>query len=220
MMATAKPRPSQAFFGGDAAIMVPYLLKLIGQAVKQYQQMRTLYQNARQHKDMIRSINSGLNEAIGLLESFPIEDENILGELKTFKRAMNEVEKLYGEIPKGKEELLLRLHDETVAESIKVSNSLKKYAEMQERNSNRIVQRAASVSPKGAARVNLQTNAAILHTLNQLLKVNGQILKLQSESLAYTNKGAKEENYHFKKVTEDLGKSFHGFKADFRTPKL
>ena len=211
---------SSAFFGGDAAIMLPYLIKLVGQAVKQYKQIKMVYNNAKKHKDMIKSINDGLNEAIGLLEHFPIEDEKVLGELKTFKKAINEVERLYGEIPKGKEELLIRLHDETVAESIKVSNSLREYAKNQERNSNRIAIQARSVSPKGAARVNIQTNAAILHTLNQLLKVNGQMLKLQSESLALNNKATKESNYQFQKITNDLGSSFKSFEATFGTPKF
>lgn len=214
------PVKSRAFFGGDAAIMVPYLIKLIAQAVKQYQQLKMVYDNAKHHKDMIKSINDGLSEAIGLLEHFPIEDEKILGELRSFRRAMNEVERLYGEIPKGKEELLLKLHDETVAESIKISNSLREYAKNQERNSNRIARQASQASPKGAARVNVQTNAAILHTLNQLLKVNGQMLKLQSESLALNNKTAKESNYQFQKITGDLGSSFKSFNATFGTPKF
>ncbi len=214
------PKPSRAMFGADAAIMVPYLIEIIAQAVKQYQQMRTIYENARNHKEMFRSINDGLNEAITLLESLPIEDEKILSELKSFKRAMSEVEKLYGAVPKGKEELLIKLHDETVAESIKIWNSLQLYAKAQEQNSRRISRQAISASPKGAARVNVQTNAAILHTLNQLLKVNGQMLKLQSEKLAYTNKAAKESNFHYQKVTDDLSKSFKNFDANFETPKF
>lgn len=214
------PKKSHALFGADAAAMIPFLVKILAQAVKQYHQMKTLYENAKNHKEMFRSINDGLNAAIGLLESLPIEDENILGELKTFRRAMNEIEQIYGAIPKGKEELLMRLHDNTVAESIKISNSLKQYAKSQEKNSNRIARQAAHVSPKGAARVNVQTNAAILHTLNQLLRVNGQMLKLQSENLAMTNKTAKESNYHFSKVTKDLGSSFKSFEASFRTPKF
>jgi hypothetical protein len=212
------PVRSHAMFGADAAAMIPYLIEIITQAIKQYNQMKTIYNNAKHHKEMFQQINDGLSEAIGLLESLPIEDENILGNLKSFKKAINEVEMLYGEIPKGKEEMLLRLHDQTVAESIKIANSLKVYAKSQEDNSNRVARNAGRMSPKGAARVNLETNAAILHTLNQLLKVNGQILKLQSETLAMSNKTAKESNYHFQRVTKDLGTSFKGFEADFGTP--
>lgn len=212
------PVKSHAMFGADAAAMIPYLIKIITQAIKQYKQMKIIYNNAKHHKEMFKQLNDGLSEAIGLLESLPIEDENILGDLKSFKKAMNEIEMLYGEVPKGKEEMLLKLHDQTVAESIKITNSLKVYAKSQEANSNRIARNAGRMSPKGAVRSNLETNAAILHTLNQLLKVNGQILKLQSETLAMNNKSAKESNFHFQKVTKDLGSSFKGFEATFGTP--
>jgi hypothetical protein len=214
------PIKSHAMFGMDAAAMIPYLIEIINQSIRQYNQMKIIYDNAKHHKDMFMSINDGLNEAIGLLESLPIEDENILGKLRSFRRAVREVERLYGTVPRGQEEQLLRLHDETVAESIKISNSLKEYAKNQEDNSNRVALNAGRMSPKGAARVNLETNAAILHTLNQLLKVNGQMLKLQSETLAMSNKTAKESNLHFQKVTGDLGSSFKGFEANFRTPRF
>lgn len=214
------PSKSVALFGADAAITAPYLIEILAQSIKQYKQMKVIYENAKHHKDLIQNINMGINEAIGLMEMIPIKDENVLGHLQSFRIAISEIESLYGKVPKGKEELLLRLHDETVAESIRVSNSLKAYSELQELNSKRIARNAHQMSPLGAARSNLEAHAAILHTLNQILKVNGQMLKLQSESLAMSNKKAKESNYHFEKVNRDLDRSFKGFKATFNTPRF
>lgn len=214
------PKRAYALFGADAAAMIPFLVKLIAQAVNQYNQLKTIYNNAKQQKEMIESINDGLQEAIGLLETFSIEDEGIMNDLKSFKKALGKVQDLYGEIPEGKEELLLKLHDDTVAESIKIAAALKKYTEIQEDNSVKISRSANQSSPKGAARANVKTNAAILHTLNQLLKVNGQILKLQSENLALDTKKAKESNYHFNKVNKDLSKSFKSFHGTFKTPRF
>ncbi len=217
---TFTPHKSHALLGIDGAMTTPYLIKILSQSVKQYEQMKVIYENAKEHKDMIESINMGLNEAMGLLESFPIEGGKILGDLKSFKGAMDEVERLYGQIPRGKEELLLRLHDETVAESIKMVSSINSYAHSQEQNSRRMAASAPHVGLKGAARTNLEGQAAILHILSQILKINGQMLKLQSESLALSNKAAKESNHHFKKVTRDLGHSLNTFEATFATPPV
>jgi len=214
------PRKASALFGADAAAMIPYLIQIISQAVKQYNELRSIYGQATDHKRLVESINQGLNEAIGLLESLPVKDEEILGQLRTFRHAMSEVEQIYGKIPKGAEFNLLQLHDQTVAESIKIANALKQYASKQEQNSIRIASRAGSTSPKGAARVNLETNAAILHTLNQLLRVNGQMLKLQSEQLAFSNKKGKEAMYQYQKLNSDLGQSIKGFRGDFSTPSF
>jgi hypothetical protein len=68
--------------------------------------------------------------------------------------------------------------------------------------------------------VTVETNAAILHTLNQLLRVNGQMLKTLSENLAYTNKGGKDSVLHYNQVNRDMGKSLKDFNGDFKTPNF
>lgn len=97
------------------------------------------------------------------------------------------MEELYGLVPKSSDSALHKLHDATVAESLKLSNQVKDYAEMQEMNANNVFIQSASASPKGAERMNAQTSAQILHSLNQLIRLNGQMLKLQSETMALTN---------------------------------
>jgi len=210
--------PVNAFFG--SAAQIPYLIKLVVQAVKQYQQLRLLLRQAKNTEDLLKNVNSGLDDALSLLESLPIKDENILGELKSFRRAISEVENIYGVIPETQDANMFTLHDQTVAESLKIVNVLKAYANKQEKSAELISNRVDSASPKGAARINAQTNAAVLHTLNQILRINGQLLKLHSEQFAMANKGGKESAYHYKKVNSDIGMSLRGFKGEFKTPKF
>jgi len=125
---------------------------------------------------------------------------------------------VYGKIPNSPETKMLKLHDDTVAESVKLLTALKEYADKQEKNANAAMLYARDASPKGAARVTVETNAAILHTLNQLLRVNGQMLKTLSESLAFANKGGKDSVLHYNQVNRDMGKSLKDFNADFKTP--
>src|SRR5207253_1168515 len=129
----------------------------------------------------LRWINQGLDNSIGLLGSLPIKDEKILADLREFRTAMGKVEGLYGQVPKSPEEALQLLHDQTVAESLRMANSFKEYSETQEKNSELIAIEAREASPKGAARMQAEMSAEILKSLSQLIRVNTQMLKLQSE---------------------------------------
>jgi hypothetical protein len=123
---------------------------------------------------------------------------------------------MYGKIPQSKEALLHTLHDQTVAESLRMVNSFKEFTHKQEENSLRIAIQGRQASPKGAARMQVESSAHILKSLNQLIRLNTQMLKLQSESLAMNNKVSKDNVSRFQKIDQDLGKGFKNFKLDMK----
>jgi hypothetical protein len=175
-----------------------------------------MIKSSNSHYDYIRLLNSGLDNSIGLLDSLPIKDEKLLSDLKQFKQAVQKVELLYGKIPKSPEEALHLLHDQTVAESLRMANDFKDFSEIQERNSGIIAIQARDASPKGAARMQAETSAEILRTLSQLVRLNTQVLKLQSEQLAMNNKAAKDGVMSFQKINTDLGSGFANFKPEMK----
>ncbi|MBK7962363.1 MAG: hypothetical protein IPK04_14975 [Bdellovibrionales bacterium] len=138
-----------------------------------------------------REINSGLEASIRLMESLPIKDEKILGQLRTFQRSLQEIEKIYGAIPKSPDQPFQQINDMAVAESLKMVSNATDYAEKQEMNSARLEARSWDMSPKGAMRMQAQVSSQILLTLNQILRMNAQLLKMQSADLAAKNR---EEN--------------------------
>lgn len=213
---------SYAFLGDGGAgwAQIPYLAKILVENVKRYQQLRMMIKQVKNRDQYIRLLNAGIENSIGLLESLPIKDQKILGELKNFKQSFDTVQNIYGSIPKSPEEALQRLQDQTVAESINMANSLKEYSKKQERNALNISEQSRRASPKGASRMNTQVNAQILHTLNQLLKVNGQILKLQSEMFALKNKEGKESVGNFQKVNDSIANGKNYIPYDFDMPKF
>ncbi len=198
--------------GGDVAI----LLKILSENIKQYYQLQQLIKSGNDEMNFLRVLNQGIDNSIGLLESLPIKDERILSDLKEFKSAIQKVEGLYGTIPKSPEGALQLLHDQTVAESFRMATSFKEYSEVQERNSRIIAAQARIASPKGAARMQAETSAEILRSLSQLIRLNTQILKLQSEQLAMNNKNSKQGVANFQKVNRDLGQGFSKFKPDMK----
>ncbi|MBF0298167.1 MAG: hypothetical protein HQK51_05570 [Oligoflexia bacterium] len=216
--------PSYAFIGiGSAASSlaeIPYLAKILVQSIKQYEQLRLIIAQGKGNEYLLRTINDGINNAQGLLQSLPVQGDGVLDEIKRSRNSYSLIEDLYGETEKSSEGKLLELHDKTVAESIKMAVSLDDYAKTQEENSKMIFRQSESASPKGAMRMNAQVNSQILHTLSQLLKVNGQTLKLQSEILGLNNKNEKESLKHFRKINMDISNNQLNSKLDFKLNKF
>lgn len=199
-------------FGGDVVV----LMKILAENIKQYYQLQEMIKTGNDQMNFLKVLNQGIDNSIGLLESLPIKDEKILADLKEFKSAVQKVEDLYGKIPKSPEEALHLLHDQTVAESLRMATSFKEYSEVQEKNSQLMAAQARIASPKGAARMQAETSAEILRSLSQLIRLNTQLLKLQSEQLAMSNKASKEGVSNFQKVNQDLGRGFSSFKPDMK----
>lgn len=211
-----RPVPAQAFTDGSGWAAVGYLIKILEENYRRYVQLKEMIDTANGHYDYIRTLNRGLDNSIGLLEALPIKDEKVLAELKNFKEALSRVELLYGKIPKSPDEALHFLHDQSVAESLRMANSFKDFSDTQEKNSLVIAAQAREASPKGAARMQAETSAEILRTLSQLIRLNTQMLKLQSEQIAMANKSAKDNVAGFQKINQDLGAGFSTFKPDMK----
>lgn len=179
-----------------------------------------MIRTANNHEQLIRSIHDGINNSIGLVRSLPIKDERILAQLQNFEQALREIENVYGAIPKSEEMLMQQLHDRTIAESFKMTNKSRDYAEKQEENANIIESQSRRASPKGAARINAQASAKILHSLNQLIKINTQLLKVQSEYFAVTNKRGKDDVGSYQRVNRDFKQQLKRFEGNFKFPEF
>ena len=199
--------PARAdFWGGDLV----YLAQILEQNIKHYYQLKMLIDTAKDQCDYLRFINAGIDNSLGLLEALPVKDEKVLAEIRSFKEAMNKMSDLYGSVPKSKEAAMQTLHDQTVAESLRMINTFKEFSTTQEENSIRIGIDSRNASPKGAMRMQAETSAEILRSLSQLIRLNTQMLKLQSEQFGMQNKLGKESVANFQKANDDLGKSFSG----------
>lgn len=206
------PSPSFAFFDGSGWVQVTYLIKILEENYRRFYQLKQIIDLSRNQNDFLRQLNAGLDNSIGLLDSMPIKDEKVLAELRSFRQSVAKVTSLYGVIPQSPEQGLQLLHDQSVAESLKMANEFKDYSEVQERNSRIIASQARQASPKGAVRMQAETSAEILQSLSQLIRLNTQMLKLQSEQLALNNKSSKEGVANFQRVNRDLGTGFSRFK--------
>lgn len=215
---TLTPKTSLAF--GDSFVLIPYLIKQIEEAYRQYMELQTLIGQGKVSQEYLRFVNSGLDDIVGLIRTLPIHDEKILEEIRTLQEGVNKISHIYGAIPISGEAPMQSLHDQSIAESFEMTNSAKEYASGQEANAVQAFELANHMSPKGAERLSAATSAQILHTLTQLLKINGQILKIQSEQFAMTNMQSKDSVGTFNRVNDDVKKSLVGFSGDLSLPKF
>ncbi|MBF0361157.1 MAG: ATP-binding protein [Oligoflexia bacterium] len=213
--------PSSAWALFDSAVQIPYLAQILAENIKQYKELKKILQQGKYNEEYLAALNRGMDNAYGLLQTFPIKDERILREIRDFQSAYQNVKTLYGNSKSGiADDKMFELHDKTVAESIRMASNLPDYANIQEENSQKLWVQSEQASPKGAARMSVQINSQILHTLTQLLRVNGQLLKLQSEMMGMQNKQGKESSEHYDKLKSDIKNEKMKPSRDFFLPKF
>jgi hypothetical protein len=203
-------------FGGDVAV----LTQILQENIQQYYQLQQMFQQGQNAQSYLHWINAGLDNSMGLLRSLPIKDDRVLGDVRGFQMALGRVQTLYGPVPVSPEQPLQTLHDQTVAESLRMANDFKDYSVSQEQNSDLIADEARTASPKGAARMQAEMSAQMLKSLSQLIRLNTQMLKLQSEQLAFSNKQSKADVANYQKVSQDLGSGFSNFNPDMSLEKF
>jgi hypothetical protein len=203
-------------FGGDVAV----LMQILEENIRHYYQLQQMIQQGQNADSYLRLINSGIDNSRSILQTLPIKDERVLAELRDFSFALGKIQGLYGTVPHSPEQDVQTLHDQTVAESLEMTNKSKDYSDAQERNSDDLAADARMASPKGAARMQAETSAQILRSLVQLLRINTQILKIQSEQLAMNNKGSKESVANYQKISRDLGGGFSNFKPEMNLERF
>ncbi len=214
------PVRSFAFSDGSGWVQIGYLIKILEESIRRYYQLQQMIQSSRDAQEFMREINRGLDDSVRLLSALPIRDEKILGQLKTFQTSIDEVQKIYGMIPKSPDEIVQKTNDLAVAESLKMATNANEYAEKQEVNATMIESRSWEMSPKGAMRMQAQVSSQILLTLNQILKMNSQLLKMQSAQFATQNREEKQDVLRFQRFSRDVASTSKSFSGDLTLPKF
>ena len=206
--------PAYGIWGdmGGSWAQIPYLVKILDENHKRYQQLKLMMDQAKMSDSYLRTVHQGLENVTGILNSLPIKDQGVLSEIRNFNQSIKTIYQIYGQIPKSKEEVLHRLHDQTVAESLRMVNSFKDYSQSQESNSASLKRQSQIASPKGAARATAVSNALILESINQLIRLQSQSLKMQSELLAMKNKRHKASVTSYQEVDKHFGSAFKNLK--------
>jgi hypothetical protein len=218
LLSLAMPAPARAdFWGGD----IPLLIQIVANTLQQLAQLRAILGNGVDTLQYIQDINRGIRDAMSIIRTRNTTlSPGVLSQLDTLEKAMGAVEQLYGRVPNTPEAPMQRTADQSVAEAIRLHNEAFKYADTVDPEAERIKDYARFVSPLGAQRLTAQSMGVLIHIMNQLLRTNAAMLKLQSEQLAVGNRHEKLNSEHFKMQYEGISRAFGELKPTYTLPSL
>ncbi|MBK7842932.1 MAG: hypothetical protein IPJ71_04440 [Bdellovibrionales bacterium] len=211
-------RPARAdFWGGDLV----YLAQILQTAIQQLTQLQNILGNGRDTLNLLRDINRGLRDALNIMRTAnQTLRPGVLSDLDNLDLVLSKVEELYGRIPNTPEGKMQLMTDRSVAEAINLHNEAFKYADRLDPEAERIKDYAHMVNPAGAAKVTVQSMGMMIHVLNQILRTNAAILKLQSEQLALQNRRGKLDSEQFRMQYEGVSDAFGNLRSNFNLPSI
>lgn len=212
------PNPARAdFWGGDLV----YLAQILQTAIQQLTQLQNILGNGRDTLNLLRDINRGLRDALNVMRTAnQMLKPGVLSDLDNLDLVLSKVEELYGRIPNTPEGKMQLMTDRSVAEAINLHNEAFKYADRLDPEAERIKDYAHMVNPAGAAKVTVQSMGVMIHVLNQILRTNAAILKLQGEQLALQNRRGKLDSEQFRMQYEGVSDAFGNLKSNFNLPSI
>ena len=205
------------FWGGDLV----YLAQILSNAIQQLAELQSILGTGKDTLQLLQDVNSGVRNALNVIRTGnQTLRPGALSDLNNLDEVLRKVEELYGRTPKTGESKMQMLTDRSVAEAIDLHNEAFKYADRLDPEADRIKDYAQVVSPAGAAKVTVQSLGIMIHVLNQILRTNAAILKMQSESLALTNRKGKLDSEQFKMQYEGVSDAFGQLKSNYSLPSL
>ena len=211
------PQARADFWGAD----LPILAQILTQAITEVSELQTILGTGKDSFDFLQKINKGRLEAMTLRETLnrTLRPGN-LSNLSNVNELIQELQNIYGQIPNTSEAKIQSTQDLTVAESIQLHNDAFRYADEVDPEAERMKEYAGDASPQGAAKAGLQAQGVQIHVLNQILRTNAALLKVQSEQLAMQNRKAKLQSAQFRAQYGEFSDSAANFQPGFDLPTL
>lgn len=213
-----RPVPARAdLFGGDVIL----LAKILAQAIQTVIQLRSILQTGTDTLSLLRDVNAGVRSGLDLIRVVnPKFDPGVYGNLNDAESVLRALEQVYGAIPDGPSRDLIASQDQSVAEVISMNRNLYDFADSVDREKDRILFHASSVSPQGAGRLQNQALGVLIGVTTQLLRTQSQMLKLMAQNMAGSTRKEKLSVQSFQENYRGLSKSLGQMPKDVKLPKL
>lgn len=214
----AGPRPAKAdLFGGDVVV----LTQILAQAIQTVLTLKSMLENGKDTLDLMRDINAGVRSGIDLIRIInPNFNPGVYGDLKNADDVLRAIQFVYGAVPQGMDEDLMRSQDQSVSEVIAMNRNLYDYADQVDREREKILFHAQVVSPQGAGKLQNQAIGVLIGVTTQLLRTQSQMLKIMAQNMAYDNRKEKLATQNFQENYEGLSRGFGGLPKETKLPRF
>lgn len=212
------PRSAKAdLFGGDVVV----LTQILAQAIQTVITLKSILENGKDTLDLMRDINAGVRSGLDLIRIInPNFNPGVYGDLKDVDAVLRALQSVYGAIPQGMDEDLMRSQDQSVAEVIAMNRNLYDYADQVDREREKILFHAQVVSPQGAGKLQNQALGVLIGVMTQLLRTQSQMLKIMGQNMAYDNRKEKLSTQNFQENYQGLSRGFGDLPKETNLPRL
>ena len=212
------PKPAKAdLFGGDVLV----LTQILAQAIQTVITLKSVLENGKDSLDLLRDINAGVRSGLDLIRIVnPSFNPGVYGNLNDADSVLRALQAVYGTIPQGMDEDLMKSQDQSVAEVISMNRNLYDYADQVDREKEKILFHAQVVSPQGAGKLQNQALGVLIGVTTQLLRTQSQMLKIMAQNMAYDNRREKLATQNFQENYQGLSRGFDGLPKKTDLPRL
>ncbi len=208
---------SADLFGGDVAVLV----QILTQNIKQLIELQEILSNGKNTLSLIRDINRGINDSLNLIRTIsPYVDPGQFAELKKVEDVLRKFGSVYGTVVSSPDAQAQINTDRAIAEAVTMNNAIFDYTKEIDKIGEDIKTFSHAVSPGGAQKLTAQSLGVMIHVLNQSLRAQGTLLKLQAQSLAQNNKKEKDNTAEYLKASNTLSNAMKGSSPKFNRPRF
>lgn len=211
------PTARADLFGGDVAV----LTQILAQNIKQLIELQSILRNGKDNLDLLREINRGINDSLNLIRTIsPYVNPGMYGELKKVEDVLRKFGVVYGTVVDSPDAAAQRSVDTAVAEAVTMNNTIYDYTAEIDRIGEDIKRFSHDVSPGGAAKLTAQSLGVMLHVMNQQLRAQGTLLKLQAQGLAQSNKREKDHTAEYLRSAGAISDAMKASDPKFDRPRF
>jgi len=216
-IAMKPPQARADLFGGDVAV----LIQILAQNIKQLIELQQIVSTGKDNLALLKEINRGINDSLNLIRTIsPYVSPGMFSELKKVEDVLQKFGSIYGTIVNSPDALAQKSVDTAVAEAVTMNNAIYEYTAEIDKIGEDIKSFSHDVSPGGAAKLTAQSMGVMLHVMNQQLRAQGTLLKLQAQGLAQSNKKEKDHTAEYLKSATVISDAMKASNAKFERPRF
>lgn len=214
---TLSPSVHADMFGGDVAVLV----QILAEDIQQLLQLEQILTKGQENLDLLRDINRGINDSLNLFRTIsPYVNPGQYAELKKVEDVLKKFGIVFGTIVDSPDAPAQLSVDTAVAEAVTMNNALFDYTKQIDDIGEQIKSQSHSVSPGGAAKLTAESLGVMLHVMNQQLRAQGTLLKLQAQGLAQSNKREKDHTAEYLRNADAISGALQAADPKFDRPRF
>jgi hypothetical protein len=211
------PQSRADLFGGDVAVLTQILVN----NVQQLMQLMDLLKTGKKQLELMEDVKSEVFRTINSIQNIStMIDPSVYKDWSTVEYAIRRLQTEYGVAVPSPNYQVERDTDQSIAEAITINNNLFAYSKQMDRVGDQIKRESESVSPGAAQKVTAHTQGIMLHAMNQNLRAQATLIKLQAQNMAIKNREAKQLTKSQISTSEEMERELRKKKQLFKLPRF